>query len=263
MSVPAERGRSSVNYLRRFREVAPGVGLPVDFSYSTPAAPGVPALTLHVLFRDGEWVPVKLELDAPPDESLTTLGVRVPLGRAMQDAMLAAARPLTFDPHDEAGRHQGDYDHEPTAVKVVQRLNPDGTRQACDTDAWLLMDASPGGELADTWRMMTADQLSAAVLKLEARPTRFKDLEPDDDSVVRDTAARRRRAPIPMADDDLRAVAERYRDLVATGVRNPTAQIAAERHVSRMTASRWLRRARDLKLLGKAEPGRAQKRDPQ
>lgn len=72
-------------------------------------------------------------------------------------------------------------------------------------------------------------------------------------SQVRDVAARRRREPIPMDDDGLRAGAERYRTLEAMGQRKKTQQIADERHVSRMTASRWLRRARDLGIL--EEPG--------
>jgi len=61
-----------------------------------------------------------------------------------------------------------------------------------------------------------------------------------------------------MSETGLAAIAERYRTIVATGQRSPTVQIAKEQDVSRMTASRWLRRARDLGLL--EEPGTSRRR---
>lgn len=250
--------KNVVDFGKLFREVAPGVGLPVDFNYSTPAARGAPAITLHVRFCDGTWTPTKLELEASPNEPLTTANVRIPLGRLMQDALGAAARPLVYD----VRREDGTYRRSEEQVMVVQRLRPDGKREHFDTTAWILADAPPRGELADRWQGMSSEELSAAVIESISRPRRLEPIAHDQREHVAAAAVRRPRAPIPMTDDGLAEIADRYRVLVATGQRNPTVQIAAERHVSRMTASRWLRRARDLKLLGEARPGPAQL-DPQ
>lgn len=217
-----------------FREVAPGIGIPVRFRYSLSARPAGPGLTLHVELREREWVPVKLELEAAPGDALTTTNVRVPLARLLQDALSVAAKRLTYDSHDETGRTRDRYYH---PVTVVGRIRHDGTRQEADQRAWLLTTAHDLG----------------AVLEPHEPGRRAEPLTADDRQTVRDRAARSRVA-IPMTDEDLSAVADRYRALAA-GRRNPTIQIANEWHVSRMTASRWLRRARDLGIL--EEPGSA------
>jgi hypothetical protein len=53
------------------------------------------------------------------------------------------------------------------------------------------------------------------------------------------------------------SVANRYKELRADGVTNPTTTIAREHSVSRDTAAGWVRGARDRGYLGKAKPGRA------
>lgn len=53
------------------------------------------------------------------------------------------------------------------------------------------------------------------------------------------------------------SVAKRYRELVASGVRNPTSTIAAERFVSHNTVSGWLKEARRRGYLSPSRRGRA------
>jgi hypothetical protein len=57
-------------------------------------------------------------------------------------------------------------------------------------------------------------------------------------------------------DEHYRAVAKRYRELVSTGIRNPTATIAAEQIVSHNTVAGWLRVARERKYLPPSRPGK-------
>jgi hypothetical protein len=57
-------------------------------------------------------------------------------------------------------------------------------------------------------------------------------------------------------DEHYREVAERYRQLRAEGVTNPTATIAAERFVNHNTVSGWLRVARQRSYLPPARRGR-------
>jgi hypothetical protein len=57
-------------------------------------------------------------------------------------------------------------------------------------------------------------------------------------------------------DEHYRAIAERYLELRRSGVRNPTATIAAEQIVNRNTVAGWLRVARERKYLPPARPGK-------
>lgn len=56
----------------------------------------------------------------------------------------------------------------------------------------------------------------------------------------------------PVSDDRLREVARLYRELVATGSRKPTQDIADQYHWSRSTVGRWLVEARRKGFLGPA-----------
>lgn len=67
--------------------------------------------------------------------------------------------------------------------------------------------------------------------------------------------ARRPRRGSPVTEDNLRAVAEMYRDALRSGVRGPTQAVAKRMHVSRSTAGRWVSMARERGLLGAATPG--------
>lgn len=70
--------------------------------------------------------------------------------------------------------------------------------------------------------------------------------------------------PVPVPDVSLRrarprkqtppyeAIAQRYRNLVGAGVKNPAAVIAEEFGITGTTARNWLRRARQLSVLAKA-----------
>ena len=58
-------------------------------------------------------------------------------------------------------------------------------------------------------------------------------------------------------DEHWEAVAAAYRDLAATGQKNPTALIAELWDIPRNTAAGWVRRCRGLGLLPPARPGRA------
>lgn len=58
-------------------------------------------------------------------------------------------------------------------------------------------------------------------------------------------------------DEHYQRIARRYEELVATGVRSPTAAIAKESVVSRDTAAGWVAGARKRGYLPPARPGRA------
>jgi hypothetical protein len=68
---------------------------------------------------------------------------------------------------------------------------------------------------------------------------------------------RRPRRGFPLSEDDLRKVAEVYRDALAAGDPSPTATVARILHVSRSTAGRWVGRARGDGYLGPARRRRA------
>ena len=68
--------------------------------------------------------------------------------------------------------------------------------------------------------------------------------------------ARRPRKGSPLTEEDLAKVAEIYRTAVAHGD-PPDEAIAHAMHASRSTAARWVRKARDVGLLGDAVPGRS------
>ncbi len=60
----------------------------------------------------------------------------------------------------------------------------------------------------------------------------------------------------PLTDKLLKGVASEYRDAVKRG-ENPTQRICEVARITRPTASRWIRAARDREFLGKATPGKA------
>jgi hypothetical protein len=60
-----------------------------------------------------------------------------------------------------------------------------------------------------------------------------------------------------LTDDELRQVAQTYREALKARDRAPTDHVAKEHAVSRTTASRWIRLARDAGYLGPAIPYRA------
>lgn len=57
-------------------------------------------------------------------------------------------------------------------------------------------------------------------------------------------------------DSHYMAVADRYRELRASGVTSPTLTIAREQHKSRDTVAGWIRECRKRELLPPARPGR-------
>jgi len=52
-------------------------------------------------------------------------------------------------------------------------------------------------------------------------------------------------------------VADRYKELVSLGIRNPTQTIATEMNYSRNTVAGWIRKARELGHLPRARKGKA------
>jgi hypothetical protein len=53
------------------------------------------------------------------------------------------------------------------------------------------------------------------------------------------------------------AVADRYRELRAAGITDPTKTLALQEGVNRATAAGWISQARAREYLGKAQPGKA------
>jgi hypothetical protein len=153
----------------------------------------------------------------------------------VQAAREVAAKRITFDPHTlKTGFWPPGGNWFQREIRVVGP-SPDGRRQV-DADAWLLPD--------------DPDRFAVAGIDVPRGSFTLAPLSEDDVRAV-DGAVRPRRAgrAIPVDDDGLRRVAELYRTAVMEGCRNPTQRVASANNVSRMTASRWLRRARDRGFL--------------
>lgn len=69
------------------------------------------------------------------------------------------------------------------------------------------------------------------------------------------------RRGLPLTDDELREVADIYREAVARGDRSPTRAVGEAKHAARSTAARWVGKARKKGFLGPAMPGRAGERE--
>lgn len=92
---------------------------------------------------------------------------------------------------------------------------------------------------------MSVEEMVEAALKLAPKPRPLSD---DERAVAEaETAPRRRRQP--PTDEELREMADDHRRFDALKYRDPTIQVAKKHHMSRSTASRRLRRARDLGYL--------------
>lgn len=117
----------------------------------------------------------------------------------------------------------------------------------------------------------SAEQGDGPELELDGKPAWRLDIalrpEPSPTSADRESARtmlrarlRQPRRGIPISDDDLREIAALYRAAVLEG-RPPTKTVSDAMHVSRPTASRWIARARERKMLGAALTGRAGERE--
>jgi len=134
----------------------------------------------------------------------------------------------------------------PSAVKVAL---PDGIRpSALQRFAWAQHLA-----MADAyWRMhqsaprSSERRIARAALRASVEKTM---------AIPPLVAKRPGRAGHP--DAFYREIASRYQALRGAGITNPTKTIADERGNTRSTVAGWVRRARDLKYLPPARPGRA------
>lgn len=212
-----------------WREVAPGVAVPERFKYWQRPADDAPDATLHIRLVDGQAVCERLELEARPGVPLNASTLRrLPLAPMLRAAPLEAARRITFDAQElKPGNWPPGDGWWMREIRVVGP-SPDGRRLVDDT-AWLL-----------------GDEPARKATTLPLQP-----LSSDDRGAVQEAVrpSRKAREAIPMDDDGLRRVAELYRTAIREERRNPTIHVAETNHVSRMTASRWIRRARDRGFL--------------
>lgn len=192
---------------------------------------------MHLRVTDREVVCERLEI-APrsAEEPLTAQRVReVPFGALMQRAPAEAARAITFD-----RSHPDRIAEEEIPVRPLDE-------QAAIVPAWFLEDPaeSTRGALGDAWKDLSVEEMVEAALKLAPKPRPLSD---DERAVAEaETAPRRRRQP--PTDEELREMADDHRRFDALKYRDPTIQVAKKHHMSRSTASRRLRRARDLGYL--------------
>jgi hypothetical protein len=158
---------------------------------------------------------------------LVTIFMRVVEGRPVRDH-------IELDPHtDSTGRH--------TPLTATSIRAPNIGRMLRDAPVvnarMVYANSEPANPAAWIRR-----RLEAAT---EARE------RGEEDPVRAAFRPRRQREAIPMDDHSLVNVAERYNAAVGLG-QPPTSAIQKAYNVSRSTASRWVRRARDLGLI--AEP---------
>jgi hypothetical protein len=231
-------------------EVAPGLAVPQRFTYREAPADGAPVATLHMHADEEGIVCERLELEPrSADEPLSAQGLRrVRFGDMVQRALVHAAKRITFSyPWSDPGpgierRH----------IRVARRLLPDGGRMLADSDAWLLDDPDarpPRGDVAARWEQMSVEELVEAVNAREREPIRLEALTDADREMAGAAGGGRRRRRHLLTDEELRAVADDYVMFRELGQRDPTVQVAKKHYVSRTTASRWIRRARDGGLL--------------
>ncbi len=211
---------------------------------------------LHMKLVDDRFVCERLELIATEQASLTAVALRrVGLGRMLREAPLRVLRPITFDPRDERGESRD----ESEAMRVGDRL------------AWQVHATAPAELPPEAYR-----GLAPVVERVELSQKRLREIYEEQErrrsaarprpawgaaptkeqiAIAKEAlaagASRRRLIPIDHA--GLRRVAETYRTAMRLG-QPPTKRVADEHHVSRTTASRWIRRARDLGFLGPARP---------
>jgi hypothetical protein len=192
----------------------------------------------------------RLELEpASPDAPLSAQALRlVRFGEMVQRAPVRTAQRITFDKLDE----ENDVRDRRTHIRVARPIQPDGSRGIWDADAWLIQDPAskpPRGTLGDRWQTMSGDEIVEHILQQEAaHPPRTVALREADRAAVEGATATRRRRHL-LSDAELRQVAQDYETFRGLGQRDPTVQVAKKHHASRTTASRWIRRARDLGLL--------------
>lgn len=227
-------------------EIAPGLAVPQRFSYRETPANG-PTATVHVRVDEDGIHCDRLEIEPrSPTEPLTAQRMRdVPLGQLMQRAPVAATRPVTFDPSHDDRNLFGEI-----RVRRLPGADANATTHIVYAEAWLLNDpvTSLKGQLADTWEAMSEGELADAVAALQEQ-TRLKPLT-DAERAATETAIRPRRRPRQsLSDEEIRAVAQDYKSFKALGQRDPTIQVAHKHYASRSTASRWIRRARELGYL--------------
>ncbi|MDP9344594.1 MAG: hypothetical protein M3P44_02535 [Actinomycetota bacterium] len=215
--------------------MASGLALPEHFAY--PSSVGGLRVTLRMAASEAGVTCERVEL-RPGDEQISTATMRrVPLGSLLAEAPQRAARVITFDA-DAAGAGE----------EIV--IEP-GRRRA-----WLADNpyGPPPEDPDKAWR----DRMSRMAEVGEA-PAR----SPRQPSVAQRAALASKR-PVgrprkPIDDETLGAVATVYREALKNAKqKHPTAAVVdAFGFGSRSTASRWIRRARDMGLLGPAREGRA------
>lgn len=210
-----------------WRRVAPNIAVPERFNYTEQQPGAAPTVTLRIVVGNGQSFCESVELTPASNRDRVTGGDlrRVPPVREMLPRAVAqAARRITFDLDDPSA----DTNHK---IRVI-----DPTRKR-PLDAWFLLRTDPsfGSRPEDleglTFPVPLSEQDRATVAS-QAQPRHGHS-----------------RQPIPMDDEGLRRVAELYRLAEQVGQRDPTKRVAREHNVSRMTASRWIRRARDQELL--------------
>lgn len=227
--------------LAEWLEIHPGLALPRRFTHREPSDGG-PVATVHMFVADDRHISCERVVVEPRsvDKPLTAQRLRaVQFGRLVQRAPVQAAQAFTFD-----HRHEDAY----RSIRV--RLLASNVHEV---DAWLLEDAatSPRGRLADRWQDMSAEEIHESVLE-GVKQQQPRPLTDDERAEVEAAASPPRRRRQLLTDDELREVARDYEGFVALGQRDPTVQVARARYASRSTASRWIRRARDLGYLAPA-----------
>ncbi|MDQ3318218.1 MAG: hypothetical protein M3522_12930, partial [Actinomycetota bacterium] len=183
---------------------------------------------------DREVVCERLEISPrSADEPLSAQRVRdVPFGQLLRRAAAEAARPITFT--------RGHADCTPWEEILVRPLpsTPDDEEEHLEP-AWLLEDPaeSTKGSLEDLWQVKSAEELVDAVLSLP--PPKARVLSDDERAVAESLPEEK----------ELRDMAAAHQWFVAQKKDDPTIRVAKRFNMSRSSASRRLRRARELGYL--------------
>ncbi len=143
--------------------------------------------------------------------------------------------------------------------KIEIRYDP----RSPDRPIAVTVTASAGLRPSDMRRLPWREWfLWADIVRRETTPDRDGVTEVVDAAVAfadaeSPTPVRRRPGRRGHPDEHYQQIAQRYKQLVASGARNPTGILAQERLVSRDTAAGWVAGARKRGHLPPARPGRA------
>jgi hypothetical protein len=168
----------------------------------------------------------------------------------MAGAPAAAARAITFDPAHTEGT-------DPVKVRPLDESLSAQERSAglITKGAWLLADpdesmkgALEGAALEGRWQDMSSSELVDAIRGLPKPGARdLSEHERRAASAAANPKSRRRRRP-RLTDHELCEMAKDHQRFDRL-VNDPTIQVAKKWHMSRSTASRNIRRARELGYL--------------